>query len=542
MSAPPRPDAKNAGAYYTDRVVADALCAWALRAPTDRVLDPGFGGGVFLEAAAARLARLGGGADGVLGVELEPRTHAAVAARLADAHGVPSAGLRRADFFALAPEDLGPVDAVLGNPPYVRFQRFGGEARRRASERAAALGVRLSPLASSWAPYLVHACAFLRPGGRLAMVLPFEIGHAAYARPVLAFLRDRFRRLELLAFRRPLFPRLDQGALVLRAEGWGEPFEGAGWQLLEHADGLEPALCRPGRPLDLEALVAGRRTLRFEWLPDATRELYAALEAHPRAGPLGALARVASGYVTGANDFFHLSPDAAAARGLPAAVMRPALFRGRALTGLVWTEADWRRACGDGSAGLLLATEGADGAPAPALAAYLAEGVERGVDRRYKTRRRRVWHRVTRATPAPLVLSAMSGGHPRLVVNAAGAAASNTFHLVRPSDEHAPEAVAAAWTTSLAALSCELEGHVLGGGMLKLEPSEAAAVRLPPPGPLPAGAAARLDAALRAEGAGAAAAEADRLLLVAGLGLEPADAERLAAGAEALRDARRTPA
>ena len=41
---------------------------------------------------------------------------------------------------------------------------------------AAALrqGVRLSGLSSSWASGLVHASGFLKPEGRLAMVLPAE--------------------------------------------------------------------------------------------------------------------------------------------------------------------------------------------------------------------------------------------------------------------------------------------------------------------------------------------------------------------------------
>jgi hypothetical protein len=36
-----------------------------------------------------------------------------------------------------------------------------------------------------------------------------------------------------------------------------------------------------------------------------------------------------------------------------------------------------------------------------------------------------------------------------------------------------------AWVHPLVDLSCELEGHPLGGGMLKLEPREAASIRLP---------------------------------------------------------------
>jgi hypothetical protein len=37
------------------------------------------------------------------------------------------------------------------------------------------------------------------------------------------------------------------------------------------------------------------------------------------------------------------------------------------------------------------------------------------------------------------------------------------------------------WDTPFVQLSCEIEGHPLGGGMLKLEPREAAQVVLPSP-------------------------------------------------------------
>jgi adenine-specific DNA-methyltransferase len=41
------------------------------------------------------------------------------------------------------------------------------------------------------------------------------------------------------------------------------------------------------------------------------------------------------------------------------------------------------------------------------------------------------------------------------------------------------ESVQRGWNTPLARLSCELEGHPLGGGLLKLEPREAARLVIP---------------------------------------------------------------
>ena len=81
-------------------------------------------------------------------------------------------------------------------------------------------------------------------------------------------------------------------------------------------------------------------------------------------------------------------------------------------------------------------------------------------------------------------LSYMSGYTPRLVANDAEAVAPNTLHIVR-LHEHVDSRtgpLTALWQTSLTKLSVEIEGHPLGGGMLKLEPTEAERVLVASPG------------------------------------------------------------
>ena len=133
-------DAKSSDAYYTSPAVARALTNWAICQAEDRVLDPSFGGGVFLEAASDRLHELGGDPSTVFGVERNRDAHAeAVARRIA-----PTDNLLHSDFFAVASHDLPRMDAVVGNPPYIRFQRFKGPDRQRALARSAHAGVRLT--------------------------------------------------------------------------------------------------------------------------------------------------------------------------------------------------------------------------------------------------------------------------------------------------------------------------------------------------------------------------------------------------------------
>lgn len=156
---------KSRGAFFTPPEVADYVARWAVRTATDRVLEPSCGEAAFLLAAHQRLATLSpeGGEGSLDGVELHDASARAARAVLRDvgAH----ARIRVGDFFTVEPAPA--YDAVIGNPPYIRYQDFAG-ADRAASRRAALhAGVALTGLASSWAAFTVHSALFLKSGGRL---------------------------------------------------------------------------------------------------------------------------------------------------------------------------------------------------------------------------------------------------------------------------------------------------------------------------------------------------------------------------------------
>src|SRR5438045_2061943 len=59
---------KALGAYYTEQPVARFLLDWTTSCASDTVLDPSFGGGVFLQAAFERVRALGGQTAQVCGI------------------------------------------------------------------------------------------------------------------------------------------------------------------------------------------------------------------------------------------------------------------------------------------------------------------------------------------------------------------------------------------------------------------------------------------------------------------------------------------
>jgi len=295
-----------------------------------------------------------------------------------------------------------------------------------------------------------------------------------------------------------------------------------------------------------DALGRGVVRLITHLLPERTRILYDSLAHLAGVSPLGAIASSGIGYVTGKNDFFHLSATEAAQHRIPSEFLIPAIRRSAWLTGLSFTERDWRVFAKAGQKCRLLTLTGPRRDLPAAVKAYLETGQAQGVHEAYKCRTRDPWYKVPHVVVPDLFLSYMANARPALAVNDAQAVANNTLLCVRlhPLAGVAPHALAAGWWTSLAALSAEIEGHSLGGGMLKLEPGEAVKVLIPLPSSLLKGhlsrdLSSRLDVLVRRKAYAAALDLGDQEILRNGLGLSSEDCSMLRKGFTFLMDRRR---
>lgn len=537
--------AKALGAFYTDVQVADFLVWWAVRSSRDTVMDPSFGGGVFLRSACNKLIKMGGEpAEQVSGVEVDAGVHRLIVEKLRDEFGLRAANLILKDFFDFEPLPINRVIVVVGNPPFIRYQKFRSEKRTRALAQAADHGVRLTQLSSSWAPFVIHSVSMVKAGGRLAMVLPMEIAHASYALPVLRHLFNSFGRVTFLTFRKKLFTDLSQDTLLVLAEDKGGKDSTVLHRDLEHA-GLLSEIQHKSRTaiwgtriLDGESLMAGQERLIEALIPNRARGLYKELKKTGSTQPLGRLADIGIGYVTGANDFFHLSPEEVKHLNIPSKFLRRAVKRGRALTGLRFTRDDWREAAVLGDAGFLLSIDRNAELP-EAVRGYLEEGKTRHVPDAYKCRVRSPWYSVPHVYQPDGFLTYMSGVAPRFVSNEANVVAPNSLHIVRRhrNAKLSCDSIAALWQTSLTRLSVEIEGHAMGGGMLKLEPTEAENCIVANPGMRDAKLtelASELDALVRASRQKEAQQLADKIVLQDGLGLSKRECDSLKNAAQRL--------
>lgn len=460
---------KERGAFFTPSAIADFVANWAIRGAGDRVMEPSAGDAAFLVAAVARIAKFRRGEAAepeVDGVEIHPHSARVARRRVREAGG--RARVRQSDFFDVAPEPV--YDAVIGNPPYIRYQNFSGEARAKSRQAALRGGVALTGLASSWAAFTVHSALFLKPGGRLGLVLPAELLSVNYAAPVRQFLFERFRQVQLVLFAEQVFPEAEADVVLLLAEGYGEG--PAGHAVVRQAKNTS---C-------LAALEAGQ-----VWTPANPAGKWTDSLVDPRAlDPLSALMReghfvqleawgdTTLGIVTGNNKYFAVSPRRARELGLRQGELLPLSPPGSShLRGLALT-ADLLATLGkDGQSTLLFYPRAK---PSKEAAAYIDDGHRTGVDTAYKCRVRKTWYRVPLVAPADLLLTCMNADTPRLVANEANAYHLNSVHGVylKGSDrEIGRELLPLASLNSATLMHAEMVGRAYGGGILKLEPKEA---------------------------------------------------------------------
>lgn len=474
---------KARGAFFTPPAIAQFLADWAVRDSDTKVLDPTCGEAVFLLSAARNLAKAGATSDAIgrqiSGVDLHGPSLAESRGLLA-AEGF-DANLIVSDFFDLpTPAQIGDrvgwQDAVIGNPPFVRYQEFSGDTRKKGLQAALSQGVRLSQLTSSWAPTLVHSAAFLKPEGRLAMVAPAELLTVQYAEPVRRWLRERFGAVTLVMFENLQFKGADEQVVLVVAEGMG-PCDAF---VLIHAE--DAADLNSGHRLDS---IGANPAAEGKWsdlvLPRSTRSLLKRVV--DQMSPLDAYGSPELGTVTGANSYFAISEATRAEYGLDSRYLRRISPPGtRHLRGVEFSRMHWETLKAEGERVWLFCPDRKT--RAESVKRYVRRGEELNVNQAYKCSIREPWWRPPVVPVPDLFFTYMSHRYPRLVNNTAEAAFLNSMHGIRlkPGLKREPrEALPLLALNSATMLGAETLGRSYGGGILKMEPREAA--RLPVPTP-----------------------------------------------------------
>jgi adenine-specific DNA-methyltransferase len=471
---------KLRGAYYTSPSIASFLLRWVLSDRPSSLLEPSCGDGVFFRQLTSLAQEKH--PERVVGFELD----AAEAAKAVSAgenlkHGIT---VHASDFlsWALLQQQLNPCfDAVVGNPPFIRYQYLDPVSQEVAERLFAALRLRFTRHTNAWVPFVVASMALLRPGGRLAMVLPAELLHVLHAEALRTFLGHECSRVLVFDPDQLWFEGILQGAVLLLAEKKrtrSSPSKGVAVQAVVGNSFLEqdPNLAFEAASFANGATASGK----WMWalLSAGERNLLSDVVALPEVHRFGEIAEADVGIVTGANRFFLVRDDIVKEYGLQAWA-HPMFGRSEHVPGVVYDRGvhDANREQGLPTNFLWLDLPPGKPLP-PGLRKYIMSGERQELHKRYKCRIREPWYLVPSVYATPVGMLKRCHDFPRLVLNEAMAYTTDTAYRIKPIRVE-PAQLVSSFVNSLTAASAEMEGRHYGGGVLELVPSEIERLLIP---------------------------------------------------------------
>ena len=308
---------KAQGFVRTPPFIAALLARWALRTPTDHVLDAGFGEGVFLLESTRRLLTLGASVQHLAaqlhGVDSHPDAVPGLQ-RTFRSYGLPAElpGVRAGDFFET---EFPRVDVLIGNPPYVRrWWQKDVDALQVIAEQVQDVRTfsRLTDLACY---FVIYGARFLKPGGRLALIVSDSWLDMRYGTAFKDYLLRTFRVRGMLGFQSQVFPDVLVRPVVILAEKRAEVKSSGRERVafvslngrMPKAIPLDPCRLLTDAPEQVSGTIVRLDELRpaNSWTPLLyAPRAYAELSRHPGMTPLASLAQVRIGLQSFAKMFY----------------------------------------------------------------------------------------------------------------------------------------------------------------------------------------------------------------------------------------------
>lgn len=453
---------KLRGGFYTPKHIADLLATWAANGAR-HVLEPSVGDGIFLKV----LGELDTPPKEVSAVEIDP-----VEARKANEHFHGLQGkLVCQDYLDFETEK--PVDAVVGNPPFIRYQYLSASTQIKAQAIYKALGLSFTKHTNAWVPFLVKSLSELEPGGRLAMVIPAELLNVLHAGAAREYLLRTCESILVLDTDELLFDGTLQRTVLLAAVRKDKHFSRRPTIAFEKvsSDTIKSSTLEE---ISAKAHFVERDVSPDKWmdglLTSEEREVFYTLSTHPSVSSFRDIATVQVGIVTGANSFFVVSQSVADEFSLHK-YLRPMFGRSSHVRGLSYTEVDHQTNLDMEMPCLFLDLNSYTWDElSPNVQEYLSLGESIGLHKRYKTRIRKPWWHVPSVYSTSIGLLKRASEAPRLIANEMQALTTDTAYRITSKLD--PKVLTTGWLNSLTLLACELNGRTYGGGVLELVPSE----------------------------------------------------------------------
>ncbi|MEI6413014.1 MAG: N-6 DNA methylase [Pseudomonadota bacterium] len=403
---------KRLGQFFTDSRVAAFMVNWIRSSHQDSIYDPAFGLGAFYSA-------------------ISNKSNLSFAASEID--------WRILDFWNRHHRDARPVEIrqedylrawglthanIVCNPPYMRFQNFlGRDQIFRDFEKR--LGIRLSGYTNMASAFLLKSLSELKPGGRLAYIMPLEFLNAGYGTLIKKRLLDQSWIKAIIRFQceKEVFPDATTTVGIILVDS-GSPSSHVDFHRVDHMRNLDDILARmPVKRIPASSLQPGEKWLQYF---QSYRLEYDA----KRFVPLQYYGRFSRGIATGANNFFVGSASFFNQWGIRDDEVIACITKSCQIRKSCFSQADYAELHRADANVFLFSPNDPISAGARK---YLLTGENSGYHQRFLTRNRNPWYKTEVRLPSPLLLGVFSRGGYKIIKNTSSALNLTCYHGFQPN-------------------------------------------------------------------------------------------------------------
>lgn len=469
---------KLRGGYYTPKEIVEFIVNWIITDENMTVLEPSCGSGGFLSCVVNKMVNMGGVQSAVkkqvVGVEIDKKE-----ARKARNTGATVSGMDFFKYYAKSIKNRRYFDAVVGNPPFIRYQDFDDSSRELAFSLLKELELHPNKLTNIWIPFLVLSCECLSQNGRLGMVIPAELFQVNYAAEIREYLSEKIDRLTIVTFKELLFSDAQQEVVLLLGEK-RSPTKGIDIIEMQGTSDLKNYIHRNiNDRTEVKQLDHTRDKWTKYYLTNDELSILHQLQADSRISKADKVLEVNVGVVSGQNDFFIIDKKTVQSRKLDKYVI-PIVGKAEQLSGLVFTEEDYETLSNkQRKIHFFVPRDLSKSKLSNPEKAYINYGEKEKFHEGYKCKIRKRWYTVPQSWKPEAFFLRQVHKYPRIVINKTEATVTDTLHKIKFTGVEKSEKVAGAFLNSFTFALSEITGRSYGGGVLTFEPSEVRQLKIP---------------------------------------------------------------
>ena len=363
-------------------------------------------------------------------------------------------------------------DGIICNPPYFKFHDY--DNRTAVPEVNKHLNLRLNLQTNLYALFLLKSVSQLKEGGRCAYIVPSEFMNADYGVLIKRHLINsgKLRHIIIFDFNENIFDdALTTSAIILCAN---DNHDGEiAFTYIRDAAGLDKA----------EQIIASypdNRTADYVYdIKNIQAETKWRNYYHPltlpefkNLTPFSTYAKVMRGIATGANDYFSFSLPKMQRFGIIRDNLQPCICHSTDITGLCFTENDFRRLQESGKDVYIFNPQNLQDKE---TMTYIKLGETEKINERFLTSKRKPWYAMEKRPPSPIWAGVFNRNGLKFIRNETTTVNLTTFHCVYVNHNLFgvdADLLFAYLISDTAKILFSTSGREYGNGLNKFEPND----------------------------------------------------------------------